>query len=804
MRPFARTRRPYSRMPELSIIKSKSQNANLLKFENSKKIAKSNNDSLNTELDKQKNFGIAKLNPVAKKNNEIASINAPKKPPKASVNLNNKNKTLPSRSNTKAVLKSSGPATALTTIEKSNNNKKSPKVITSKANSGNSNPELMKNSRDINKNKTPNTSQKNVNKALLLLDKIKIEKEAQNKKLLDLETKLLASEEKFKEVNYKLEQEIVAKKIIQFEKMQLQNSKNNDEFDVNVFKSKLLKKIKKKSGKKLKPNFISELVEKISPFTVFHIEKAHSEKNSLKSKLDEIVSELGNSLSIETPKIAKSEMIEFLKDRVKILQDAFEAERSLVVNLKNSGAEQAQTIAYLNSKISDLTIELDATKSLSNQYLATIEQKNNEIELVKLHVIDAQNELKSHKEALSSVLSSTSWKATQWLRDVKDVKNGNYKTKNISQTPDSFEKITDQYKHLITPKPKFTFGTGRVNLHKNLRISAIGDGPIPSVILGAILPLTQIAINHDGEFSIHYDHDFSIEEVLANSDIVFMKRICTKKSLDAARRIKAANIPLIYMIDDDFSELPKDTPLGRRYAELRAWENITEICKIADRVIVWSRPLEAKLKQYAKRVDLFRAFSNVEIFSKFKNLKPQKRNNLVFGYAGGSTHAPDLEMIKEPILAILNAYPTIKFETVGLKIDWLEGNPQYEYFEGDANMEKYYRIVASRNWDFGVAPLAEKAINNAKSDNKLREYAAAGIPAIYSRVPSYRDAVQEGVTGLLCANSNSDWLQSIRKFIEDKDLRDYIKHEGKKLASERYGRDAVIRQYELLIKEYCG
>ena len=55
-------------------------------------------------------------------------------------------------------------------------------------------------------------------------------------------------------------------------------------------------------------------------------------------------------------------------------------------------------------------------------------------------------------------------------------------------------------------------------------------------------------------------------------------------------------------------------------------------------------------------------------------------------------------------------------------------------------------------WDVAIAPLEDDAFTRGKSDLKYLDYAALGIPGVFSDVRPYRDTVRHRETGLLAAN----------------------------------------------------
>jgi hypothetical protein len=66
----------------------------------------------------------------------------------------------------------------------------------------------------------------------------------------------------------------------------------------------------------------------------------------------------------------------------------------------------------------------------------------------------------------------------------------------------------------------------------------------------------------------------------------------------------------------------------------------------------------------------------------------------------------------------------------------------------------------------GIAPLLDTPFNRCKSNLKLLEYGAVGLPTIASNVTPYKDS-----PGLLIRKARSkDWLRALRQF-EDEDAR---------------------------------
>jgi glycosyltransferase involved in cell wall biosynthesis len=76
--------------------------------------------------------------------------------------------------------------------------------------------------------------------------------------------------------------------------------------------------------------------------------------------------------------------------------------------------------------------------------------------------------------------------------------------------------------------------------------------------------------------------------------------------------------------------------------------------------------------------------------------------------------------------------------------------------------------------DVGLAPLPDTPFHRNKYFNKYLEYGSLGVAGIYSAVPPSADAVQDGVTGLLCPNEPEAWLAALRRLAANPAMRDGI------------------------------
>jgi O-antigen biosynthesis protein len=135
-------------------------------------------------------------------------------------------------------------------------------------------------------------------------------------------------------------------------------------------------------------------------------------------------------------------------------------------------------------------------------------------------------------------------------------------------------------------------------------------------------------------------------------------------------------------------------------------------------------------------------------------------------YMGTSTHAPDLEMILPSLERLASDHPeAFRLTIVGLvqtapDPSWIRRIPT-PYRSEYPHFARWLRDQAGE-FDVGIAPLADSVFNRLKSDIKVLEYTALGLPSIASPVGPYR-ALE---TVDLC-ESQDEWYKSFATFVTD-------------------------------------
>jgi len=131
------------------------------------------------------------------------------------------------------------------------------------------------------------------------------------------------------------------------------------------------------------------------------------------------------------------------------------------------------------------------------------------------------------------------------------------------------------------------------------------------------------------------------------------------------------------------------------------------------------------------------------------------------GWAGGSSHSGDLEMIAEVVRALADE---VEWVFMGMCPQALQ--PYVHEFHPGVAIAEYPRQLAALDLDLALAPLENNLFNRCKTNLRQLEYGACGFPVICSDIDPFRDS---GLPVTLVRNRTDDWLQAIRMHLADLD-----------------------------------
>jgi len=277
----------------------------------------------------------------------------------------------------------------------------------------------------------------------------------------------------------------------------------------------------------------------------------------------------------------------------------------------------------------------------------------------------------------------------------------------------------------------------------------------------------------------HDDREFSAAELARLvPDSLIVQNYLLDPRLAGLEAWRAAGLDtfIVYALDDLFTEMPQKSSL-RQGVPANARTRFREALRHCDRMVVST---EFLAEAYRSLFPDIRVVPNRLERERWLNLATRKRTSKKprIGWAGGTAHKGDLELIKPVIEATRDEADWI---FMGMHTD--EIRPLLSEFHPGVSFEAYPETLAALDLDIAVAPLEMHRFNQGKSNLRLLEYGALGLPVVCTDIDPYQAS-----PACCLANDPQRWISALRERIHDADAREV---EGARM------RQWVIQHYVL-------
>jgi len=263
----------------------------------------------------------------------------------------------------------------------------------------------------------------------------------------------------------------------------------------------------------------------------------------------------------------------------------------------------------------------------------------------------------------------------------------------------------------------------------------------------------------DGGVSVGLMHVVDLERY--NPDAVILQRQIGEVRLEAMRQMKAFSRAFkVYELDDYLPNLPMKSA-HRPHMPKDIVKSLRRGLSYVDRFVVSTDVMaeafadfHSDIRVVKNRLDP-RWWGELPVSSRRVSTKPR------VGWAGGSSHTGDLEMIADVVKELAGEVEWVFFGMCPEKL-----KPYVHEFHEGVAIENYAKELASLNLDLALAPVEQNLFNECKSNLRLLEYGACGFPVICSDVRCYQG---DGLPVTRVKNRFKDWVEAIRAHTNDLD-----------------------------------
>ena len=307
-----------------------------------------------------------------------------------------------------------------------------------------------------------------------------------------------------------------------------------------------------------------------------------------------------------------------------------------------------------------------------------------------------------------------------------------------------------------------------------MRVLLIYRKMIPSIRLCGHCQLEYLA--EQGKLEYRAVREMKLKAADLNwADIVLLGRSDNWYVHQLAKKLHDAGRYLIYVIDDDLLNVPPEINSAAYYGLPEVQSSIRGIIALSDAILSPSPLLLEKYATNGRRAIRIEepAIDPVE----YKPHDPGKPVKI--GFAGSKDRACDLERIlRDALIRVKREYgDRVEFEFFGAIPSFAE-ELNAKCIPYCDSYDEYRRTLNERQWDVGLAPMPDTPFHACKHYNKFVEYTAAGVVGIYSNVYPYIRITALSNSVILCDNHTQDWVEAIRRLIDDREYRETMRHEG--------------------------
>lgn len=215
---------------------------------------------------------------------------------------------------------------------------------------------------------------------------------------------------------------------------------------------------------------------------------------------------------------------------------------------------------------------------------------------------------------------------------------------------------------------------------------------------------------------------------------------------------------------NDLDDLLWNVPASNSFSKTFKSENKAALLKTiqaADTNTVSTEPLQHLLKAWSGKDSII--VPNMLLPQYYtQTLRERSTDKLQVFWAGSPTHGGDLKLLSQ-IIELTKDYAD--FTLMGYLPNSLKG--KVSFIEG-VDFQFYHSTLLKLKFDLTIAPLEQHPFNECKSNLKLLEFGAVGVPVITNDIVPYQNnpSIKIGYK-----NQVNNWVDAIIMFAQDEEMR---------------------------------
>jgi glycosyltransferase involved in cell wall biosynthesis len=327
----------------------------------------------------------------------------------------------------------------------------------------------------------------------------------------------------------------------------------------------------------------------------------------------------------------------------------------------------------------------------------------------------------------------------------------------------------------------------RAGMLVDVRIAAMSE-TVPASHYRLFLPLGALQQRGHEIVMPNMDTGFLTRDDALSSDVILVLRCHDLASRKLLREARDRGVGIVWDVDDDIRNGPVGNQIrGDVRVRKQIYHNTLKAARLAHVVMTSTEVLQALYESAGiKDVEVLENY----LFRESKRRQPSKHAGIVIGWVAGAEHVTDARAlpIANTLERIQHEHPDVYVECIGIDLGLSSRythTPFVPFHDLPARMA---------GWDIGLAPISNTTFNMSRSNIKVKEYAASGIPWLASSRGSYANLGQQHGGRLV---DDDGWHEAIAAMVGDPQVRMVLGRAGRSWARGETI-DAVIDRYEAL------
>lgn len=285
------------------------------------------------------------------------------------------------------------------------------------------------------------------------------------------------------------------------------------------------------------------------------------------------------------------------------------------------------------------------------------------------------------------------------------------------------------------------------------------------------------------------------KSILEWCDVLYAVRPTESFDQHLFKYARNKGIYVIEIFDDDFLSLGSDYGSEGQGFWWGRKKAVVKILKNTDCLIASNRHIIEKYGKIGSIKDTYVSHTPMRADKFVKPSINEGKVKIVYYVNDGTTGMFDKYI--RPALPFIakEMADRVSFYFLALRPDMSEFDGKLEYhYVPHMTFEKFLLYLKDQKFDIGLAPLDDSEFSKSKYINKFVEYTRSGVAGIYSDCELYRSVIENGLNGILCADSVDSWGMAIKNLADNPEKRFDIANNAQKYAKEHFEEDKVLEK----------